>query len=360
MAIEIKLLNRSIESEYKEFLENCDHAMLYHSLNYRDFLKAFLTDSAKDYYLLAFNQSKLIGALPTFIMNCDTYGNVLNSLPFYGSHGSILLSRDAPPETSNKLLSALKNLCLKFNISLATIVDNPFNSYQVPIAESLSYDFTDQRIGQITNLPDHQISGLEEKLFSIYHSKTRNIVRKSLKNNLIFGHENSLEALEKLHKLHDENLKKIGGIAKPFSFFSAVSKTFKYDDDYRLYTAKTIDGEIVCGLLLLYFKNHVEYFVPATLDSWKNAQPLSGLIHYAMLDACNERGSRIWNWGGTWLTQDSVYHFKSRWGTKDLPYYYYTRNFKDQKFLNDLDRVTLQQNYPWFYTLPFSALKNEN
>ena len=41
-------------------------------------------------------------------------------------------------------------------------------------------------------------------------------------------------------------------------------------------------------------------------DQYRSEQPLSSLIFAAMKDCIEERGSEIWNWGGTLA--------KSRWG----------------------------------------------
>jgi len=72
-----------------------------------------------------------------------------------------------------------------------------------------------------------------------------------------------------------------------------------------------------------------------------------------MCDAASE-GYVWWNWGGTWLSQDGVYRFKSRWGTQDLPYRYFTivRNSEILK----ASREELLTAYPGFFTVPFSAL----
>ncbi len=95
MAIEIVKLDQESERSYEELLEQCSSAMLYHSLGYRRFLKSFLP-SAEDWYLLAFEGAQLLGALPTFIVN-GPLGPALNSLPFFGSHGSIVLHPKAEP-----------------------------------------------------------------------------------------------------------------------------------------------------------------------------------------------------------------------------------------------------------------------
>ena len=107
-------------------------------------------------------------------------------------------------------------------------------------------------------------------------------------------------------------------------------------------------------MLLFYFKDTVEYFIPAIDIEWKKEQPLSALIHIAMYDAIKEKKIVKWNWGGTWTTQKGVYHFKSRWGAKDLPYFYYSKIFFDEKKISFITPKELLKSYPFFYTIPFS------
>ncbi len=357
MALELVVLNTQYESAYGEFLLSCPSAMLYHSLAYRRFLKDFLPCNAQDFYLLALENDRIVGAIPTFLID-GPLGTALNSLPFFGSHGSLLISQDANPEIASFLANALKNLCTTHNVAFATVIDTPLIANEEHFERALGFQYDDKRIGQLTTLPqEKEVEKINESLLALYHQKTRNIVRKALRSGLTFGYDQSPDTLDMLHNLHEINMLGIGGIAKPKYFFEMIARHFQVDKDYRVYTARTEDNEIVCALLLLYYKDVVEYFVPATAVSWRSVQPLSALIHIAMRDAVLDFGARTWNWGGTWLTQDGVYHFKSRWGATDHPYKYYTRVFVEELRLHGVSRHSMLQGYPWFYTVPFSVLE---
>ncbi len=92
MTIRIEKLNAETEKDYAKFLLDVPDSLLYHSLSYKNFLKQILTD-ARDQYLLAYENEKLVGALPVFI-KYGALGTVVNSLPFYGSNGSFILKND--------------------------------------------------------------------------------------------------------------------------------------------------------------------------------------------------------------------------------------------------------------------------
>lgn len=356
MSLELTELTAKHRADYEELLQVCPWAMVYHALTYRSFLKDFLPSSAEDHYLLVFDHSQLVGALPCFLID-GPHGVVVNSLPFFGSHGSLLLRPGANSATASILAEGLMDLCRSRNVSFATVIDTPFSNYEELFNRAMDFQFRDQRIGQFTPLPEADTpQQVAESLLALYHQKTRNIVRKALRSGLTFGHDRSQQTLDALHAIHEANILSIGGIPKPRSFFTSITSQLSYDKDYRIYTARTGTGEIVSALMLLYFKDTVEYFVPATLEGWRTAQPLSALIYLAMLNAVLERRSRKWNWGGTWLTQDGVYRFKSRWGTRDYPYHYYTRVFPDTRIVKKLTSKELIYSYQWFYTVPFAAL----
>ena len=354
MSIEIKVLNSNTEADYRQLLVAAPAAMFNHSLRYRKFLQKILSD-AEDHYLLAFEAGELIAALPLFLMH-GHLGSVVNSLPFYGSHGGVVAKPNASKSVTQALLIAFTDFCDKRQVICSTLIESPIDPCK-EIYSSYQSDYFDERIGQITTFPEqrggHEV---EESLLSLYHQKTRNIVRKGLKGGFVVSHDGSQKTLEALHALHEENIGGIGGIAKPWSVFEAIRDVFEYDEDYRIYIA-THNGQIVCALLVFYFKGMVEYFTPATLESYRSHQPLSLLIFIAMRDAVVERGSTHWNWGGTWLSQDGVYQFKSRWGTTDYPYRYHVKAYRGASFFHDKHKSDFLNSYPYFYTVPFSALE---
>ena len=221
-------------------------------------------------------------------------------------------------------------------------------------------DFHDKRIGQVTYLPESSNrENAGHELFAQFHSKTRNMIRKGLSQDFEFSHEESAEIVSTLHHIHSANISGLGGRPKKSSFFKSIPNFFTYNEDYRVYVARQ-KGVVVSVLLVFYFRDYVEYFTPATREEYRSRQPLSALIFLAMRDAVVERGSRRWNWGGTWLGQHGVYAFKSKWGTTDFPYRYHTRIFRSNMRALPNSCGELQSNlsnwYPDFYVLPYARL----
>lgn len=354
-AFHIDVLSPDTEAAYARFLDALPGAMLYHGLAYRTFLHHILPHAHSQYFLL-FDGGEIVGALPAFFLD-GPYGTVANSLPFYGSHGGILARDVGIPAVADALLESFYAYCETLDVTFSTLVESPF-AFSKPLCSLRPFDAHDKRIGQFTDLPDPaQGQDIPARLLALCHQKTRNMVRKGCREGFLFQHDDSLIAMEALHEMHAQNMTVIGGVPKPWEIFLAIRDTFQYDTDYRVYVAR--EGEqIVSGLLLLYFKGTVEYFCPATLASHRSRQPLSGLIYTSMAEAVQQKGSSLWNWGGTWTSQDGVYRFKSRWGARDVEYRYAIRLHKGRACLAGMTPDRLLTAYPFFYTVPFSTLEH--
>lgn len=349
---EITTLRPEREPDYAALLQRAPQALFYHGLRYRAFLQELLHD-ARDHYLLAYEHGRLTAAFPAFLKH-GPLGVVVNSLPFYGSHGSIVAAPEASAPALRALLQAFDDLCARHAAICSTIVANPLAA-DPGLFDGYPADYVDLRIGQFTPLPRAASAAqAEQALLEMLHPKTRNSVRKGARAGFATGHTGDAATLRALHALHQENIRRIGGLPKPWRVFAAIGRHFAYDRDYRVYVAREADGRLVSALLVFYFKAMVEYFTPATLESHRPFQPLSHLIFVAMRDAVVERGATCWNWGGTWPSQQGVYLFKSRWGTRDLPYHYYIREYPAKGRLRGIGREQLVPGYPFFYTIPFA------
>lgn len=349
MNIKLKIIDESLESQYDQFLLNNKNSLFFASNKYRKFIKDFL--KAEDNYFVALDKNnKIIGALPCFIIRNTELGNLINSLPFFGSNGGIITV-----DNNEEILMALINAYYKFaennNCVASTIISSPLDTLESFYEQTTSYTYKNTRIGQFTPLPGYS-EKLNDVLMTLLHSKTRNLVRKAKKLEISVHDEQCDNYLDFLIKTHKENMEVIGGMAKPGSFFRLIPQYFNYIDDYKIYTAK-IDGKLIAALLLFYYNKTVEYYTPVVKAKYRNTQALSLIIFEAMKDS-TKKGFKWWNWGGTWTSQEGVYHFKSRWGTVDKPYYYYTRIF-DKSILRR-SKSQLLEAYPYFFVAPFDEL----
>jgi hypothetical protein len=340
---ELHLTTLSVDDEaaYSAWLAAHPQAMFYHTLPYLRMI-CELTSGALTIHLVREADGPIRGALPILQRN-GIFGTVLNSLPYYGSHGGVIYDT---PEAARLLMAHWNTLSHAPGVASATIIENLRDD--ADYAAQATHELSDIRIGQLTDIAcsaDHAAS-----LMQRYHSKTRNMVRKAEKQGFEVSIENN--AFDFLYNTHFQNMQVIGGTPKSRDFFDAVPKHFMAGKDYNIWVARH-EGAPIAAMLLFYFRDMVEYFTPVIVEQWREAQPLSLLIYRAMT-AASEAGFYYWNWGGTWVNQEGVYHFKKRWGAEDKKYFYYTHI--ENAALYNATPAELLQHYPGFFTLPFSSL----
>ena len=144
---------------------------------------------------------------------------------------------------------------------------------------------------------------------------------------------------------------KVGGNPKKKEFFEQVLLNLEKGQQWKLYFGE-INCEIAGALLLFYWREYVEYITPVTVSKFSNQQPGSALIFEAMFDAVKD-GYQLWNFGGTWPTQNGVKDFKKSWGTESRNYKYHIIDFGGLSDLQKIDTKTLMQEYDGFYIYPF-------
>ena len=353
MSISVTDLQPTDLSEYEVFVKSLPHSMLYQGVDFKSLLEMTL-DSAKSRYLLAKIDGRIVGALPLFVMSQGGV-SLVNSLPFYGSHGSVITTPDHAEAVYPLLMERVDKICREFNALTCTLIASPLDPCGHMLPEFFPHDFVDTRTGQLSDLRGLSGSGdVREAIMSNMHVKSRNALRKSLKSGFSIETSSDGQALESLWALHAENMESIGGLAKPRQFFMDIPRVFDGGSDYQVLRACR-DGETAASLLVFYWNRVAEYFTPTINPAFRSEQPLSSLI-LASMECAVERGLDWWNWGGTWKSQQGVYRFKSRWGAQDIDYRYFIKSYRTNEELRSFQQSGRHQSFPYFYAFPFGDL----
>jgi hypothetical protein len=338
------------QAEYKAFVERCSSSLIYNSTQYIQAIEQ-ITQPDEIHTLLARQNDRIVGSIVLFVRRFAGKA-VLNALPYFGSHGDILIEDEAqtPQDIAAHLASQINTLCETLGIGAINIVSHPLRPHIDKAAAATGVTAWDQRTGQISLLSN--TADPEEALATVLrncHPKTRNLVRKGLRSQ--FDIEISRDPLDwdLLFEHHRIGMERINGRYKQRSEFEIIRKHLQPSDFCKLYVARK-DGEFAGALLNLYYKEWVEYFTPVAVEKYRSDQVLSAIIATAMQHACIS-GKKFWNWGGTWSSQSGVYHFKKGWGAIDHPYNYFGRAIDDE--LNSTSPALLQENFPYFYVRPF-------
>jgi len=341
----IRKYTHSDASAYQMFIDSFQDVYLFYAQ--RIYIDSLLqTIECEEETLIYVEDGDIKGVLP-LLSKIGSFGKVYNSLPFYGSHGGVIAKTNVVTQIMyDHILSPSFGDGSK---ALIMISENPFS----PIHKTIDLPpnlITENRIIQVTPLAELTS---EENLMSIFHSKTRNMVRKSL--NVGFKLIESESLFEPFYALHVQNMEAIGGTIKPLAFYNLIRENYKFGRDYTLIGAE-YNGELAGALLLFYHNGIVDYHTPTIDVKYRDLQPNSFLIFQSMMSAIRS-GYKSWNWGGTWKTQESLYRFKTRWGSIDIGYRYILDVRRKEIF--ESNPTTLLKDYSSFYTVPFNMLRTE-
>ena len=164
------------------------------------------------------------GLFINFFTKNGEFGDVLNSSPFYGSHGGFFAPNGL--EYKNVQIENLKNLVLNLSqqkVLSITIIENPYclkseESKNLELIRLLRQvpGFEYQKVDRISSIKFMNDIESDEALFDSYHPKTRNCVRKFLKSNAeILTYEkqsNEFEdALNWIYEEHNKGIRSKGG-----------------------------------------------------------------------------------------------------------------------------------------------------
>lgn len=306
--------------------------------------------SSAAYWITVSDPNGLRAALP-LVVKTGALGPVVNSLAYYGSNGGIICEA-VDEDAKCAAAAAYVRFCGEVGAVASTLVTNPLLDDHGFYQTHLPHDLMDQRIGQFTMFPADQRA---DTLVNMFEDPRPRNIRKAERNGVHVQASQSAADIAFLSQTHEQNILAIGGLPKRRAFFESLATTLP-DSAWRIYVARQ-GPERIAALLLLYCNGTVEYFTPCIVEEHRSTQALPLLIYRAMIDAMGQ-GYVRWNWGGTWLSQDSVYAFKKKWGTKDIPYHYFTR-LHDPSLLGAA-RGQLLAEYAGFFVLPFSALESAN
>jgi hypothetical protein len=284
-------------------------------------------------------------------------GTIINSLPWHGSHGGCALVAGLDDQLASKVRRALLQNYLTAisapDVLAATMVlptseQSALSDYE----EVLNPVARDSRIGQVSPLPPPG-PNLAVQLEALYQQKTRNLVRKSLRQGFREYVGDDDWAWRYLHETHVNNMLAIGAKPKPWDHLVAIREIMP-PDMRRLSVA--LDGQTpVAAMLLLLWNQTVEYLVPATTPEHRSRQPLSHLIWHAM-NAVVEAGYCMWNWGGTGLGLTSLHHFKAGFGAVDHPYAYLINVSPRGREAIIADLAGLVAEFPYYFVFPLAQV----
>ena len=92
--LDVEFAGAETDAEIEDFLARACGSLIYYTPAYRRFLGE-ITESASALTLIARDGGRIVGLLPAFVKKNSQYGDVLNSLPFFGGHGGAIVDEQS-------------------------------------------------------------------------------------------------------------------------------------------------------------------------------------------------------------------------------------------------------------------------
>jgi hypothetical protein len=319
-----------LDAVWDKFVAGHPGGMFEYSSRYRAMLVELL--GCEDRSVLAYDGlNQVVGVLPLLVRD-GPYGRVLNSQPYFGSHGGHLAS------TYDAAIELTRHYTVETTqCAAATCVTNPFGT-----RPDLRGEVVEARTAYFTELVDHQD---REALAARFETRTRGAIRHADKAGVQVRQDRG--ALRWLAAVQDENMRAIGVPAKQDRFFDLVAEL--PNENWTVWVAFH-ENDPVAGALLFQFAGVVDYWTPALTQLGRPLQALSRLIFEAMGDA-SAAGHRLWSWGGSNHDHEGVRRFKRQWNSIEFPYEY--RTIVNDETILDHTPDELAAAYPSMYVAPF-------
>lgn len=317
MTIDVRHAEPRDSSSIGRFVLRHEAGQIYWSPMFLDFIRA--TTGATTACLVAESAGEVVGVLP-YAYRDSSEGVVVNSLPWYGSHGATLVeASDAGDRARTALLDAYREATFALEpLTAVTILGMHELAHEAQIHDALGTIARDRRIGTVTPLASDDGRPLDdEQLMASFHSKTRNLVRKSMNQDLVEEVDTD-EAWAIVETMHADVQAAQGRRAKQVKDFAALRAL---PPDVTRVSVARLGGVPIGALLVATHGCWTEYLVPVSALEHRARQPMTFLIWRAM-QAVRDAGALHWSWGGSGETQDSLLHFKTRFGGRATPYTY--------------------------------------
>lgn len=250
-------------------------------------------------YRVAVEHGEIVGVLPMFIVDNFVTGKVLISTPF-AVYGGILASHNGAHET---LRDQMKALAYKEGVQHAEL-RNSF-AHQVSGLDTVDRYCTFTR--------DVKPSGQDELLAAL-PQKTRNVVRKALKQNFASRTAPDLDAF---YSLLLETYRRHGTPVFPKQFFTTIVENFGPEVDVR---EVLLDGKVVAASLnFLYQRQMHTYYAASSRECWK--LNCNDFMYFDHIMWAGQNGFDVFDFGRS-KVGSGPYEFKKHWGAtlRALPY----------------------------------------
>lgn len=294
----IQVYSAEHEAVWDEYVSRHAEATVFHLAGWRPVIERSMGHPGT--YLMAWDQTRLVGIYPFFILSTRLFGTMGVSLPFVGYGGLVADT----PEAERALADEAEKRARAAGCSYIELRQlHPLK---------LDWPTTDRKV--TTTIPT---DGGADQVFSRLHQNVRNKIRKAAKNGVTV--QQGPEHLPEFYAIYSRNLRDLGTPVITPRFFEAALAAFP--QHIRVYRAVRA-GKTIAAKMVVADAATCHFVWSASLREELNHAPVQAMNWRAIEDAC-VAGCRCIDLGRS--TAESSHHdFKKYWGgeSRTLPWAY--------------------------------------
>ena len=305
MYLEIRMMKLDIEVAdecdaclWNKFVKTNPYATPYHLWEYGKSLS--LTYGYKRFYLIAKENEEIVGILPLIQVKSFLFKDKLISLPFCEYGGQL--------SESNHVARSLWKIAIKVAGKLKVDYIEIRNPSNVPDIDEY------YRIRRYVTFKI-DLTKSKENLWLNLDKKTRNAVKKAMKNRVKVEEAKNEDDLKLYYRLYLKTQKRHGSPPNDFRLFCNIYRQLQPMGVMKILLAK-YQEKAIGGIIVFHFNSIIYWWGNVTEPSYRHLNP-TNLLLWKMIEWGNENGFKIFDLGRT-RRGTSIYHFKSGWGGKEI------------------------------------------
>jgi len=307
--IEVNTFAASKANKWNDLVERNPYASAYHLWEWGETLS--FTYGYQKYYLAATHNHNLVGLFPLVHVQSRIYGNRLISLPFC-EYGGPIADPSLDIEETQLIIEALLDAADKLARSLKVqYVETRSPSLGVACDCITVKGYQDVRSYVTFRI---NLSVELDELWAGLHRKTRNAVRKPMKEGVKVKDVEGTEQLDSYYRLYLQTQKRHGTPPHDHRLFERLFDVFSDAGKIRLLMAE-YRGNLIGGVIMLRYDETIFWWNNVTDIRHRSLNP-TNLLVWKMIEWGAQNGYRTLDLGRT-RKGTAIYHFKSRWGGQE-------------------------------------------
>lgn len=332
--------------DYHKFLESYLDAYFQQTLEWSN----IITDLGNDELVLIIAKDenrRIVGAIPLFIFR-SPYGSIINSVPYPGPLGGVAISSDQHDRkiVFSQLMKSVDDLAEKEHCLTTTIISSPFTPDHELYRKYWKPDWELENYTLFIDLTK------PIKSTSHFRNNLNRMIKKATKNRLTIKKTTNSKDFNQWYKLHINRHTQLGlePIPKKLleGFFNHLIS------DKGLFFVVKNGSQVEAGCFVAYHKNILDTYIYSGNPEAYKSGAVYLLIDHIIKWAKNE-GFKIFNWQSSKPRGGGPYNFKMQWGSKEIPYYFFTKKHGDITPLIKVGLDRIKEEYKWHFVLPYSV-----